>query len=260
MTFFEMAIHFFDKGFVSFIFGALFATIVSYYFSGRKHISYQRITFPFYIHRKMSINNPLLFKGNRVNDIRRTFYVIWNSGNQVIKGSDVSVADRLRIECAPNTEIIDVTIFKKTNEANNFQCIVEKNHIIYISFDYLNPNDGVWIQVYHKSPKMTESSKGSVIGIKKEGLRKCGEIFFLNGQISLQYAAILLLIGSLLLYLMYIFTGIIPQFLGNKQGLFSMCILSVVTSLGCLIAFNRNFPPTLRIKIPDGYLRGQEIR
>lgn len=91
----------------------------------------------------------LSYDGKAVNDLTITKYAIWNSGNEVLNWDDIVVASPLQISCNNNSLILDAQILVQSDETNMFKIIEKKDNGVKISFDYMNVNDGIIIQILH---------------------------------------------------------------------------------------------------------------
>lgn len=109
------------------------------------------------------------YKGMEVKSLSVSKFGIWNEGNETINGTDLVKNDRLRIAVTKGVEILDWKVISHTKLANDI--IIEgipDSENIAIEFEYLDPNDGILLQVYHTGINKTDIYlDGSIKGITK---------------------------------------------------------------------------------------------
>ncbi|MEH7893945.1 hypothetical protein, partial [Bacillus thuringiensis] len=109
----------------------------------------------------------IYFRGSEVPRVIKTNLVIWNSGNETIKSSHVTQEDPLRIQIEESESIISYRILKETRHTNKVNLVRDKENVLLFNFDYLDPNDGVRVEVLHTDDKNPVDFKGTVIGMKQ---------------------------------------------------------------------------------------------
>ncbi|MBZ5518837.1 hypothetical protein [Bacillus sp. KS1] len=107
-------------------------------------------------------------KGKSVKTLNNTIIKIRNNGNETINGQDIAGKDPIRFEVNSGEEIISATILNQTNLTNDISIKHSSNepNILHIEFDYLDPGDGVAIEVLHTDNKDSHDIKGIIKGIK----------------------------------------------------------------------------------------------
>jgi hypothetical protein len=113
----------------------------------------------------------ITYEGIKVPRVIKSKIILWNSGNKTIDGNDNVEKDPIRVEFGSEDRIISSSIIKTTNQSNGAELNVkEDKRILFFSFDYLDPKDGVCIEVIHTEkrirPKVTGKIKGMPDGIK----------------------------------------------------------------------------------------------
>lgn len=155
-------------------------------------------------------NVEILFDGKKIDRLTRTNLIIWNNGNDVLRGSDVAFKDPLLITFSDG-EILSYEINKITTEANNFELVnTENSASIGFKFDYLNPKDGVNIGIVHTSTERHPKVSGSIKGIQK-GFLDYGRVLFETNTFSnkpffrkfkpIYFLITIVLIGIIMMYL-----------------------------------------------------------
>lgn len=111
----------------------------------------------------------IYYKGIKVPRIIKTTIIIWNSGTKTIDGVNIVKNDPLRLEFSDEEEIIAATILKRTKEVNEFEITSssEQRNVLNIDFEYLDPKDGVSIEILHTDVRRYPVFKGSIKGMPK---------------------------------------------------------------------------------------------
>lgn len=92
----------------------------------------------------------LTYDNKVVDNIVITKYALWNSGNTTIEACDILNEKPLKISSTDkNTTILDIKIISESDVTNKFRIADIKENCAEISFDFINPKDGIVIQVIH---------------------------------------------------------------------------------------------------------------
>lgn len=192
------------------------------------------------------------FKGQRVDRLTKTTVIFWNSGNQIIRGSDIVITDRLRIEVSDAAVIVDSSILTRTRTTNNFATNIDvlQPNRLWLTFDYLDPRDGVEIEILHTSSELFPTVLGTIRGVPLGVLdwspvrpEDLSPIPLVLAQISPRvYAGINVIVGLMILSTNY------------HMGITSrldvlMCfagIFSIILGSGIFWLERRRFPKSLR--------------
>lgn len=126
---------------------------------------------------EVSIN----YKGAPVQRLTKTNLIFWNAGTDTLRWSDVVNTDPLRMVFDDEAEILRAKIVKSTRDINACNLVDDQNDKskILIEFDFLDPGDGVSIELLHTSKQRSPSFLGSIRGVP-EGVVNWGRI--LTGQ------------------------------------------------------------------------------
>ena len=95
----------------------------------------------------------LLFDGKEIKDLTITKFVIWNSGNDVIRKDDIASERPLRIIRTGRAEILDAEIIAETELSNKFKLKSISSDTIVIDFEYVDKKEGIITQVVHTGNK-----------------------------------------------------------------------------------------------------------
>src|SRR5208282_4573761 len=102
----------------------------------------------------------VLFKGQRVDRLTKTQIMLWNSGNQIVRGEDIVAADPLRFQFSEDAVVLDSKIIRYTREVSTTNDSQRPN-CAFLTFDYLDPQDGAIIEILHtareRSPQIGSS-------------------------------------------------------------------------------------------------------
>ena len=217
----------------------LFAIYVWIKGKRKKEISVYRSCYELVNFGRSNLNAvKLLYKGHEISDLAITKFAIWNSGNEVINWSDVVEKRPLEIKSKEeHTDILDVNIITESEDTNSFEIAAHEMHCMGIKFDYIEPNDGVVVQVLHT---------GSTDHVNVDGKIKGGkEIKFVNKKktkrFSKKLTVTLMVIEVILFVIASSITllaqwGVIPETIVTKQpGLIGDIILSIVIVAGVIV-------------------------
>lgn len=106
----------------------------------------------------------ITFGGTAVPRVTAGRVMLWNSGTTTIKGDQIVASDPLRFEVPEGCEILRGTIVKFTRRANAVVLKLADNAIT-IEFDYLDPDDGVAIGIYHSADRGKIGCYGTLRGL-----------------------------------------------------------------------------------------------
>lgn len=101
---------------------------------------------------------------------------VWNAGAETIRGSDVVQSDPIRVVFSEGTQLLRARVVRITREVNAVEIAI--NHEIGsvdVFFDFLDPGDGVAIEVLHSGNRPAALLVGTVRGLPA-GVRSVGPI------------------------------------------------------------------------------------
>jgi hypothetical protein len=119
----------------------------------------------------------IYYKGTVVPLLSSSEIVFWNAGTSTVRGSDIVEVDPLRITLDENTRILRILITMVTRKVNLFAVTVDpdKGSEALCSFDYLDPGDGVRIEMLHTSETRHPIMRGTIRGLPG-GVSEWGQI------------------------------------------------------------------------------------
>jgi hypothetical protein len=110
----------------------------------------------------------ILYKGKSVSRLTRTYIIFWNSGKATIDGRNIVDEDPLRLELKDG-EFLTKRIISSTRDVNNFKIYTKEDepNKLFFTFDFLDSDDGVVIELLHSASESYPVIKGTIRGIPK---------------------------------------------------------------------------------------------
>lgn len=163
--------------------GAFVTFIVSYIFYKksliRSSLSYQTRSLEIIEKSKQILPKEITitFGDKIVQRLTKTEVILWNSGRTTLRGIDIVAEDLLRLEFSKDAQILQTRIIKLNRDTNKFTSIIRINssNIVDFNFDYLEPGDGVVVELLHTDKELYPKIQGSIRGLRK-GAKYCGYI------------------------------------------------------------------------------------
>lgn len=113
------------------------------------------------------------FAGTVVPTVAASNIVIWNCGQRTINGADVVTTDPLRLELHGDGSILRSSIVSRTRAANGCQLHTQTPKVVNIEFEFLDPGDGLAIELIHSTATRGVQVVGTVKGMRS-GFRNYG--------------------------------------------------------------------------------------
>lgn len=114
-------------------------------------------------------NLQVAYAGKRVLSITVSRIAFWNSGTDILNGSNIAPGDPLRFEI-PEGKILEWQLVEATNPANQISLSLRSNGALHISFDFLNKGDGAIVQILHTGQRV--NLLGQVKGVGNPVLQR----------------------------------------------------------------------------------------
>lgn len=111
----------------------------------------------------------ILFKGDSVPRLSLTSWYFWNSGKETIQRSQIVGDDPLKCSFDDVDQILNAHAANYTRKVNKFAVEIppdSKNEAL-LSFDFLDPGDGVRVDLLHTSRQRYPQISGTFRGIPK---------------------------------------------------------------------------------------------
>lgn len=96
-------------------------------------------------HEKLSI----AYDGKQIASLCVSNIILWNSGNRTLSSTDIVESKEITINAVDDDTILDVEIVGCSEETNKFSATQVGEHAVKVAFDYVEPKDGIAIQVIH---------------------------------------------------------------------------------------------------------------
>lgn len=118
----------------------------------------------------------IYYEGKPVDMVTATRYVIWNSGNTTLHGNQIVETDSLRLELVGEGRVLKTTLLNVTRKVNgvtfspwdplHWSGDSTKGHrVVKIDFDYLDPGDGLAIEVIYSGTNSLLTLDGTLRGL-----------------------------------------------------------------------------------------------
>ncbi len=109
------------------------------------------------------------YEGQNIENLTVSKMAFWNSGNETIDGKDIAIPPHIFLTDKSDTRILDAKIMKTSTIGNNFELHREPDDpIIVLSFNYVDPQQGVVIQVVHNGVSILPLMMGGEVkGVKE---------------------------------------------------------------------------------------------
>ena len=156
--------------------------------------------------QKLPSEVEIYYNGKKVHRLSQTHVILWNDGKATIQGDQIVSSDPLRLIFDEGTEILQASIAAVTRKVNNAK-VLFYGPLNYadICFDYLDPGDGIRLELLHTSEKPYPKLLGSIKGIPKGVIIKEPSIIssnnnsntFVNLLIIFSTGLFLLIVGLL---------------------------------------------------------------
>lgn len=172
----------------------------------------------------------------KVNKLVKSSIKIWNSGFQTIYGTDIVFSTPFGLVFPLETNILNVSIEKTTDEDMQFTCVVEGS-VVEINFNYCQPNNGVRIEILHDANGVVFNGKLKSINSKNIKVNSSRKVWYKRNYsryYNKVYRIIFPLVSMLLFYLisivgvMFLFTTPLIQ---SVIGMFVPIILLIISGM-----------------------------
>lgn len=215
-----------------------------------------------YIHPMASEipNLSITFGGDKCTGFNETRFALWNESSDVVSGVDMSPASPMSWHPPAGQSILQTRVIQQSNRGSNAKARIDSDsNSVLVWFDYLEPNDGFVVSVFHSGteflwsdPDISGSVKGFGIVSRKLGDPTQHGFFFGNTlKISPQWSRYIALLITVIASLSIV--SVIPGFLRSQPreffefhnfipALFVLMFL-VVLGFSSVIAIYRGKPP-----------------
>ena len=109
----------------------------------------------------------MTYEGTEVERLTKVTVILWNRGTDTLHGNEIVSSDPIRLSVPEGTRILDVEIAKRTREAN--KCMIQQHppggHDVVIRYDYLDPRDGLALNLLHDGATPLPEILGTATGL-----------------------------------------------------------------------------------------------
>ncbi len=107
------------------------------------------------------------YKGKSVPRLTITNIIFWNSGKATIDGTNIVKDDPIKFEFSSDTQVLNARVNKATRESNKLKILTEpsSSNVVLCDFDYLDPGDGVVLEILHTDKNRYPIVSGTIKGI-----------------------------------------------------------------------------------------------
>lgn len=182
MSWIDAAFSFLEKAWLGTLVGiiGLIAGIVAYLWS-RRRTSLGYVHLGEHVLGGVSDKLPsaiqVQYNGISIPPLTKSVLILWNNGENTVLGKDIVARDPLRLVVGDDGEILSASVLKATREFNDFKILKKPENApneVEFTFDYLDTNDGVVVEVLHTSTSRKPMVRGTMRGIPK-GVRNMGQ-------------------------------------------------------------------------------------
>jgi hypothetical protein len=168
------------------------------------------------------------YKGHEVQTLTVSKVLFWNKGFETINRDDIVAANPLRIKCSDDVQLLDTKILSENTPSNRFSIEIDDTKSFgNMTFDYMDKDDGVIIQIIHTG---TSSSDIAIVGnIKGATVRAVSSKVDLVRKIIL---VLLIIVGLVGLAIFGSYVGSQPLLM---QGLAIVIVVEFVLGVGVLV-------------------------
>ena len=107
------------------------------------------------------------YQGKDIPRLTRSVVVLWNDGEKTISGTDVVQEDPIRVDVGADSSVVACSVLRSSRQVLNASCqrSATDAQIATISFSYLDPNDGLVVEILHTGMERYPTVKGTIRGI-----------------------------------------------------------------------------------------------
>jgi hypothetical protein len=113
----------------------------------------------------------VLYRDKPVQRVTQSLVWIWREGRGTIRAEDIVAADPIKLSVPDGEHVLDADVLAQSKDTNGASVEVETDDVgtnVGVSFEYLDPRQGVLIEVLHTAESPTEISvSGTIMGIPK---------------------------------------------------------------------------------------------
>jgi len=114
-------------------------------------------------HTKLTVT----YNGEEITTFTVTKFIIWNRGTEPVRDRDVVKSTPLKLKLSEG-RLLEASVVKVSSVSNGFSITKADNTALDIHFDYIDPNEGMVVEVRHTAPTGEAIDViGKVVGVPK---------------------------------------------------------------------------------------------
>ncbi|WP_164699521.1 hypothetical protein [Pseudomonas sp. BRG-100] len=116
------------------------------------------------------------YDGLSIPRLTKSVLIIWNSGESTVLGSDIVDKDPLRFCVGADGQILSISVLKVGRQVNDFAFTSPRKEMseAEFTFNFLDADDGVVVEILHTSTDRQPRIKGTLRGLP-QGFRNFGQ-------------------------------------------------------------------------------------
>lgn len=231
------------------------------YFRGKKHKCIQRRKNSISLISDKEIKNipdiKILYKENEIECLTVSKICVWNAGNEVIRNSDISPTNPLAINIDNDFEFYEYKILSVSDTDCGFSTQQDNKRIV-ISFAYLEPKQGIVIQITHSGKNSGSLHfSGKIIGGNELRPENDSDDYLSKFEINCKSFKLKistkLIKGSFFIYgLMMLGAAMFDPELVNKERILQYIIGGVLILTSIIIPTIKDVPTKLKNTFEEG--------
>ena len=117
----------------------------------------------------------MTYDGHTVERLTKSFCIFWNGGQATLDGVNIVADDPITISIEDGARMLSAAVVSVTRNVIGAKISInpQEQHTAIINFSYLDPNDGVVIEILHDAKeaklKLSGTIKGIMAGIQNKG-------------------------------------------------------------------------------------------
>ncbi|MFB2878251.1 hypothetical protein [Floridanema aerugineum] len=137
------------------------------------HLKSKKVKRPFYAFSSYTLEPKvqkleMSYNSHKIERLTFTNLVFWKAGKDTIHNKDIAAGDPLKIRLSGNHKILDVKLVYESDKINQFNYNIDNvQSEISFSFDYLDKDDGVIMQIVHTGKHSDFQISGTIKGAGK---------------------------------------------------------------------------------------------
>lgn len=182
MSWFDNAQSLMDKTWLGSLLGIVsFIAAIAFYYWPRKQTRLSYVHLGEHVLGSASATLPpaiaVQYNGISIPRLTKSILIFWNSGENTVNGEDIVSKDPLRFHVGDDGRILSAVILKSSRAVNDFSIPLPPDisvNEIEFTFNFLDKNDGVVVEILHTSTDRKPCIKGTLKGLP-QGFRNLGQ-------------------------------------------------------------------------------------